>query len=191
MEIRSFLAFELPAGIREIVTRVAGEVRKWPLEVKWVRVENIHLTVVFMGNVKTEDLQSVKEAVQGVCLKSAPLQISLRGMGVFPHKRNPRVLWLGLDGDVERMSHFRDALQKKLRPLGVKEEKKRFKPHLTLGRFRRPNKLDLHLDEIIFKYKDLNSPTCRLSEFILFKSDLKPGGAVYTKMASWPLLGDM
>lgn len=190
MEIRSFLAFELSSDIKEIIARVSGEIRKSTLDVRWVKVDNIHLTVVFMGNTKTEDIKPIGDAIQKVCLKYGSFYISLKGMGCFPNRRNPRVLWLGLNGDLERMSHFRDALQKYLKSYGVKEEKRRFKPHLTLGRFRKSPKNSPRLDDFILKYRDLKSPASLLNELILFKSDLKPGGAVYTKLEAWPLSGD-
>lgn len=190
MGIRSFLAFELPLDIKNIVARVSGELRKSTLDVKWVKVDNIHLTVVFMGNIQMEDLKAIGDEVQKVCLKHGSFDILLKGMGVFPNRRHPRVLWLGLDGDLERMSHFRDALQKNLTSFGIKEEKRSFRPHLTLGRFRKYNKNGGQLDELQLKYKDLMSPVCSLKELILFKSDLKPGGAVYSKLESWPLSGE-
>jgi len=189
MEIRSFLAFELPLEIKEIVNRVSGEVRKSSLDVKWVKPDNIHLTVVFLGNIHRDDINALGDEVQKVCLDYGPFNISLKGMGSFPNRRNPRVLWLGLDGDLDRMSHFRDALQKGLNPFGIKEEKRKFNPHLTLGRFRKNSKRTYHLDKLILKYEDLDSPVCPLNELVLFKSELKPRGAEYTKLKAWPLTG--
>jgi 2'-5' RNA ligase len=189
MEIRSFLAFDLPPEIRKIVAQVSGELRKSSLDVRWVKVENIHPTVVFMGNIKEEDITPINDLVQEVCLSSGPFDVLLKGLGSFPNPKNPRVLWIGLDGDLERMSHFRDALQKQLRPFGIKEEKRRFKPHLTLGRFRKYKRGDPTLDEMILRYHDLTDSVFSLNELSMFRSDLKPGGAKYTKLESWPLSG--
>ncbi len=189
MGIRSFLAFELPLDIKRIVSRVSGELRKSTLDVRWVNADNIHLTVVFLGSMKTEEIEAIGNAAQKVCLNYGPFHISLNGMGCFPNSRNPRVLWLGLHGDLERMSHLRDALQEGLKPFGVKQEKRAFRPHLTLGRFRKFKKGESRLDEYVLEYKDLKSPVCPLNELILFKSDLKPGGAEYTKLKSWALSG--
>lgn len=190
MEIRSFLAFELPLDIKRIVARVSGEFRESTLNVRWVQADNIHLTVVFMGNIKSEEIKAIGDVSQKVCLKYAPFDILLSGMGSFPNKRNPKIIWLGLSADLERMSHFRNALQKGLKPFGIKEEKRGFRPHLTLGRFRKFNRADSQWDEFILRYKDLESPVRPLNELVLFKSDLKPGGAVYTKLESWPLSGE-
>jgi 2'-5' RNA ligase len=190
MKIRSFLAFELPLEIKNIVARVSGELRQSTLNAKWVKVDNIHLTVVFMGSIETEDIPAIARGVQEVCQTYGPFDISLRGIGCFPNRRSPRVLWLGLDGDLEPMSEFRDALQGHLTGFGVKEEKRKFKPHLTLARFRKPKKMDAKEDQLLSNYEDISSSVCSLKELILFKSELKPTGAVYTKMESWPLTAD-
>ena len=190
MEIRSFLAFELPEEIKGIITHVSEDLRKSSPDLKWVRVDNIHLTLVFMGNVKRDDLPAIGDAARKVCQGYGHFNISMKGMGVFPNRRNPRVIWLGLEGDLERMSFLRDALQKHLRPFGIKEEKRRFKPHLTIGRFRKVGKSNFNIDEAITKYGAMTSPVCILKELILFKSDLKPTGAVYTKLETWPLFGE-
>ena len=88
------------------------------------------------------------------------------------------------------MSDFRDALQGHLTGFGIKEEKRKFKPHLTLGRFRKPKKMDFKEEQLLSKHEDISSSVCSLKELILFKSDLKPTGAVYTKVEAWPLTGN-
>lgn len=187
MEIRSFLAFELPDPIKTIVTRISEEVRRGSLDVRWVRPESIHLTVVFMGGFPSEQIPSMGESLAAVCANHGSFSISLRPMGCFPNSRNPRVIWLGIDADLERMSRFRDDLQQALSPFGIKEEERAFRPHLTLGRFRKFGKRQTELEQLLAKYKNLASPVCDVNELVLFKSDLKPGGALYAKMSSWPL----
>ena len=136
MEIRSFLAFELPVNIKKTVLKIAGEIRDSDLEVRWVKVENIHLTMVFLGNVTREGIEGIQEEVKNVCSEYGSFDIALKRMGCCPNRRRPRILWLGLEGDIERMAHFRNGLQRALIAFGIKEEKRPFKPHLTLGRFR-------------------------------------------------------
>ena len=189
MAIRSFLAFELPVDIKRIIMAISEDVRQLPLNVRWVNVTNIHLTIVFMGNVQEEQIKPIQDTVKEVCQGCGPFSIGIKGIGLFGSRRNPRVLWVGLDGTIDRMGYFRDDLQKGLRPFGIKEEKRRFKPHLTLGRFRKGARAGIHLDDLLSKYHDLTSPECTIEELILFKSDLKPGGAVYSKLNGWPLTG--
>ncbi|MEW6664598.1 MAG: RNA 2',3'-cyclic phosphodiesterase [Thermodesulfobacteriota bacterium] len=189
MEIRSFLAFEQPPEIRAILDRVSGELRRSRLDVRWVKPENIHLTIVFLGNIRSEYVEAMEDPLRKLCLTTGPFQISLKGAGCFPNSRRPRVLWIGLEGDLERMGRFRDFLQDEMQPFGARREDRAFRAHLTLGRFRSPERADRELDEILARYRDLTSPVCPLKELILFKSELRPGGSVYTRLKSWPLAG--
>jgi 2'-5' RNA ligase len=189
MDIRSFLAFELSAEMRSTVSGVYENVRNSRLEVRWVRPQGIHITVVFMGDVREEDIAAIGNEVGKVCSEFAPFHVSLKAMGCFPNCRNPRVIWIGLEGEIERMSSFREDLQRRLVPFGVKAEKRGFNPHLTLGRFKKPSRDESAIGKLIDKHKDLTSQVCSLHALVLFKSDLKPGGAIHTKVLSWPLSG--
>lgn len=187
MEIRSFLAFELPPDIRRILERVSAEVKEFGLDVRWVKVENIHLTMIFMGNVHQEKLSDMGDEIKEVCERYQAIEISINGIGFFPDMKRPRVLWLGLAGDLERLSRLRDDLQRHLARFGIKEEGRPFRPHLTLGRFRKTISPEARLDELVRKYGNLKGPNCSVGELVLFKSDLRPRGAEYTRLASWPL----
>ncbi len=189
MEIRSFLAFELPSEIMGVISHASGDMKNTPLNVRWLKPGNIHLTMVFMGNVPRGHLEPIGRATADICRRYGPFSVFLDGTGVFGSRRNPRVLWAGLNGDLERMSRFRDELQKDLAPFGIKQERRRFKPHLTFGKFRKGARTGSDLDELLSRYQDLASPACALNELVLFKSDLKPGGAVYTRLNAWPLSG--
>lgn len=190
MEIRSFLAFELPEQIKKILSSVLTDMRQAPLDIKWVRPENIHLTVIFIGNIEMKLIEDMGGIVKGVCNGFRPFTISLKSAGVFSNRRNPRVLWIGLEGEIDRMGEFRDTLQRDLSPFGIKEEKRRFSPHLTLGRFKKGAKLGVQLDDLLLKYAGLESPMVTLNELVLFKSELTPEGAIYSRLDAWPLLGD-
>jgi 2'-5' RNA ligase len=187
MAIRSFLAFELPPDIKRMVKDISEDIRRTRLDLKCVKVDNIHLTVVFMGNIRSEDVLAIGEEAGGVCADFDPFEIALKGLGVFPNTRRPRVLWLGLEVETERISSFRDSLQERLLDFGVREEKRAFTPHLTLGRFRKPEKCDPLLGDIISRYADIKGPAGRLEELVMFKSELRPGGAEYTRLKSFPL----
>ena len=189
MEIRSFLAFELPHEIKAIVADVSRDMGKFPLDVRWVRPGNIHLTLIFMGNVPSDHLAPLGKTIGDVCRRFGPFDISLRGVGIFGNRKNPRVIWTRLEGDTGRISLLRDTLQKSLMPFGIKEEMRPFKPHLTLGRFRKGARHTTYLDELLSEFEDLTSPACNLGELVLFKSDLRAAGPVYTRLDSWALAG--
>ena len=187
MEIRSFLAFELPQNIKAEVSDIWQAGRRTPLEIKWVPPNNIHLTVVFLGNIQMGRVGELEEKVESVCAQFDPFEINLEGLGIFGNRRHPRVLWLGLGGEVPRMGQLRDALQKNLKPFGIKPENRPFRPHLTLGRFRKNAQGGSELDRMRNQYGDFNGPAALLEELVLFKSDLTPKGAVYTQINKWNL----
>ncbi|RLB12928.1 MAG: RNA 2',3'-cyclic phosphodiesterase [Deltaproteobacteria bacterium] len=189
MAIRSFLAFEIPPEIRDTLALIYNGLRETALNVRWVKQENIHITVIFMGNVDEKNIVPMAKVLEKACNKYAPFMIRIKGAGVFSNLRNPRVLWIGVDGDIKRMRYFRDRLQKDLKAFGIKEEKRRFTPHLTVGRFKRGFNQGAKLKELIEKYRDIASADAMLKELVLFKSELRPEGAIYTKLNSWPLQG--
>jgi len=187
MGIRSFLAFELPPEIREKIGEVSIELQKLTLPVRWVKVTNIHLTIIFLGYVDEDKIDDIKEKVNLVVKRFSIFQTRLNGIGVFPNWRKPRVIWIGLGEEIERLSTLREELQTGLKVLGFKPEKRPFAPHLTIGRFKGLLDRDEELKSILDRYHDLSGDLQYLNELVLFKSDLKPDGPVYTKMASWQL----
>ncbi len=187
MGIRSFLAFELPREIREQIGAVSRELGKLTLPVRWAKVERIHLTVIFLGSVDEEKIDEIKEKVSPVVKRFSTFKTRLNGVGAFPNWRRPRVIWIGLNGEIERLSNLRDELQQELEGLGFRPEKRPFRPHLTIGRFKGVVDRDEELKWILDRYHDFTSGLGDLNELVLFKSDLKPDGPVYTRMASWPL----
>lgn len=188
MAIRSFLAFELPSGIMGEVTRISKEIKKSGLNAGWVKPGNIHLTVIFLGNINEDDIPGIISAVDNTVIRYETFDISLGGLGLFPDFRRPRVIWLGLNGEIDRLSSLRDDLQRPLKSFGIKQEKRAFKPHLTLGRFRKSVKERGLLKETIEEYRHNSGPEGKLQELVMFKSELNPGGAVYTRIHSWPLI---
>jgi 2'-5' RNA ligase len=187
MGIRSFLAFELPREIREQIGAVSKELQKTRMPVRWVKVENIHLTIVFLGSVNEDTIGDIKQKVQLAVKGFSTIKTRLKGVGVFPNRRSPRVIWVGLNGEIEKLSTLRDGLQAELKALGFKPEKRPFRPHLTMGRFKGIVDRDGKLKWVLDRYHDIASDFRYLNELVLFKSDLKPDGPVYTKMAAWPL----
>jgi len=187
MGIRSFLAFELPVEIREQIRVISKELKKMALPVRWVTVDNIHLTILFLGSVDEDKISDIEEKVNEVVKGFSAFKTKLNAVGAFPHWKKPRVIWIGLSGDIGRLSNLRNELQEELKVLGFIPEKRPFRPHLTLGRFKGPIDRDEDMKWILDRYRDINSDLYQLNELILYKSDLKPDGPVYTKMATWPL----
>ncbi|HDH86801.1 MAG: RNA 2',3'-cyclic phosphodiesterase [Deltaproteobacteria bacterium] len=187
MGIRSFLAFELPVEIREQIRIISEELKKIALPVRWVKPNNIHLTILFLGSVDEDIIGDIEEKVNVAVRGFSAFRIRLNAVGAFPHWRRPRVIWIGLNGDIAGLSDLRNELQEELKLLGFKPEKRPFRAHLTLGRFKGPIDRDENMKWIIDRYHDITGDLFQLNELILYKSVLRPDGPVYTKMSTWPL----
>jgi 2'-5' RNA ligase len=184
--IRCFLAIDLPDSLRPQLALVQGELKKSNADVRWVAVGNIHLTLKFFGNVPDNEIDPLIQAAREVARQQAPLQLQVTQAGAFPGTKNPRVIWLGLGGDLLLLAQMYHQLEKAFAALGHLPEGRPFNPHLTLGRVKSPanrHRLGLALE----KLPPLNWPPFMVSEIILFKSTLTPKGSIYTPLQVIPL----
>jgi 2'-5' RNA ligase len=185
--IRSFFAIEPPPSVRNEIARVSGLLRNTNADVKWVRPESVHLTLKFLGNVDEATIDPLARAVGEVAAAHEAMELETKGLGVFPGLKKPRVVWLGLGGDIDGLRELQHSVETATAEFGFEAEKRSFKPHLTLGRIRSGrgrNQLMSALETI-----KPESQSFLAAEVILFKSDLKPTGAVYTVLHRLPLSG--
>ncbi len=184
--IRSFIAIELP---RELVFRleeVQREFRRMDADVKWVRPEAIHLTLKFLGSIQPGVVEKIFRALAPVVASREPFEVCLRGVGCFPNLRNPRVVWVGVDRGKDSLVSLQQEVEEKMAELSFPVEDRPFSPHLTLGRVRSPRgKADL--SRAVETRKGQEWGKFQAQEVILFRSELKPSGAVYTKLKEFPL----
>lgn len=184
--IRAFIALRLPENILSSINKIQEDLKQYRLPVRWVRPENIHLTLKFFGNISESDTEIIGIAMSDCAGCCSPLTLSAKGIGVFPSVARPRVIWAGFSGQISLLLSFQDALEKRLEKSGFKKEERPFKGHLTIGRFKdRVN--NERLIEAIRKHKDFNTDVFNAEEIILFKSDLLPAGPVYTELLKVPL----
>jgi 2'-5' RNA ligase len=185
--IRAFFAIGLPPEFREEIARLQGLLKKTGAEVKWVRPESVHLTVKFLGQAAEETIDPLAAKAAEQVSRIPAVTLGLSGTGVFPGPKRPRVAWVGLAGDMAVMRDLQRGVDEAAAEFGFEREKREFSPHLTLGRIRsskRIGELMSELDRIDPK------PLAFLArEVILFQSDLKPTGAVYTPLKTLPLRG--
>jgi 2'-5' RNA ligase len=188
--IRAFLAIDLPDSIRSRLALVQGELKKSHADVRWVPVGNIHLTLKFFGNVPEAEIEPLAEAAREVAASQAPLELKATLAGAFPSVTSPRVIWLGLGGDVIPLTQFYHRLEKALAALGYPPEGRAFNPHLTLGRVKSPEGR-FRLTKILEKLPPADWPPFQVSEIILFQSVLSPRGSTYTPLQVIKLGGEL
>ena len=186
--VRTFIAIELPTAVHNALASAMTTLRAADavaaLSVKWVDVHSIHLTLKFLGETPVDKLAAIGAALTSAASSSAPLPLSLARAGCFPNPRQPRVLWVGVAGDLNGLAHLQAAIERTVSPLGFPTEARPFSPHLTLGRVRDDATADSR-QRLGAAVLALHTPPVEFTaaSVCLMRSDLRPGGAVYTRLA--------
>ncbi len=187
--IRSFLAIEVPPEILAEVERVQVRLKKTIQGVlRWVRPQAMHLTLKFLGDIRPSVVPALGEGIRATLRAARPPALEIRGLGVFPDLNRPRVIWVGAAGDGEALRVLQRSLEESLEAMGYPRENRPFQPHLTLARIKTPRGL-VGLARALEIEGGLCAGAFQADELHLFQSELKPQGAVYTKLASFPLGG--
>ncbi len=184
--IRAFLAIDLPAAWRPGLALLIQELKKSGVEVRWVPPGNIHLTLKFFGNVPDGEVETLAQAAREVAADAAPFKLQVTALGAFPGINNPRVVWLGLAGDLAPLGQLYRGLEQAFAPLGYPLEDRAFHPHLTLGRVKSPKGRE-RLAKMLKELPVPDWPPFQVGEIILFRSVLSPQGSVYTPLQVIPL----
>ncbi len=158
------------------------------LNVRWVRPENIHLTLTFLGDIKPAEIGAINEAVADAAGGFAPFGLTLRGLGLFPGATRPRVMWVGVGGDTRCLFDLQADLTDRLAEIGFPKEKRPYKAHLTLGRIRQSQPSG-RFHQVLQQYTDWGDQKFTAERIVLYRSDLKPSGAVYSPLKQRKLSG--
>lgn len=188
---RLFIAIPLPDAVIAVLDEAQRALKKVvpPRTVTWVAPSNIHLTLKFLGEVPVAQRDMIAQALSRAVEEHGGLTLGTTGLGCFPNSRSPRVVWVGLGGDKDALHQLRDSVERAIAPLGYPTENRPFSPHLTLGRVRRDvARADAQrLGDIVHETTAPRAVNWSVTELILFRSELKPGGADYTKLHRAPL----
>ena len=186
--IRSFLAIELPKPILRKIEEVQGDLRSTRADVRWVNPEKIHLTLKFFGNIEESRIEPIFKSIEEPIRHTLPFSLEVRGVGAFPHLRNPRVIWMGLVDGREVLVSFQKQIETQLEKIGFQPEDRPFHPHLTLGRMKSSRGKE-ELVGRMERHKEEEFGDFQVERVILFKSDLKPSGPIYTLLKEIKLGG--
>ena len=156
------------------------------IKVSWTKIENLHLTLQFLGYVEEAKVERIEHAFLDVVTRHKPFEIAIEGAGGFPNDRQPRVIWVGSQDAEGKLTALARAVQAALQPLGFEPEHREFSAHLTLGRVKIPRP-DVALTRAIDSLKDKTFGTLRVDSIHLYESQLHPEGSIYTKLSSHAL----
>lgn len=188
-KVRTFIAIKLTPEIISNISGVQEELKKSVIEVKWVKPENIHLTLKFLGHITPEELEKVKLATRETLKPFAPFEVSVSGLGAFPKIEYPRVIWVGIDKGKKELTKIASRIEENLAKIGFAKEKRGFSPHLTLGRIKSLKGRE-RLIETFTKLKAANLGNMRVTKIFIMKSELRPLGPVYTSLEEIDLKGE-
>ena len=185
-QIRSFVAIELPEEVRKGLARLRDELERDEHRfVKWVDPGGMHLTLKFLGNIPSKRVTEVTGAMEEATHGISPFHLEISGLGAFPGLKQVRVFWVGIGGEVDKLSKLQQSIDAALAALGFAKEERPFVPHLTLARIRQgasPSERRSFgelVDSTIFEEKY----PVEVEAVNLMKSQLTPVGAVYTRLA--------
>jgi 2'-5' RNA ligase len=149
--------------------------------VRWVNPEKIHLTIKFFGSVEESRIDSIFKSIEEPIRDTSPFSIKVRGIGAFPNLRNPRVIWMGLADGREVLISLQKQIEAQLEKIGFEPEDRPFEPHLTLGRMKSSRGKE-ELVGRMEKHKEEEFGDLKVERVVLFKSDLRPSGPIYTPL---------
>ncbi len=192
MNLRLFVALDPPEPVRRRIAAMQSDLRRaagrHADEVRWVAPENVHLTLQFLGAVPEERLEGLRGALAAAAASARPLSLEVKGAGGFPSARRPRVVWLGVGGEVEALAGLAADLGRRLAPLGFPPEDRALSPHLTLGRAREGRGAP-GLGGALAQVAGMEAAPWRADALLLYRSHLSPSGARYEPLDWFPLGG--
>jgi 2'-5' RNA ligase len=188
--LRAFIAVEIPSEIHKAIESKTSSLRAMldSRLVRWVPTGNIHLTLKFLGDVSPASVEMLSQMLSAEVSQHTSFELKFGGLGAFPNPRRPRVIWIGIQAPAE-LEALQRGIEAAAATLGYPNEKRPFSPHLTIGRVKqRTGSAGMQKIRAALEEAQIGSlGTAQVKAMHLFKSDLKPTGAVYTRLFSAPL----
>ena len=191
-QVRSFIAIELPDEVKAGLVQLEAQLKlsKIP-SVKWVDPYSIHLTLKFLGNIAVDRISEIAKVMKEAARGLSPFHLEVKGLGVFPNLKRVQVVWVGVGGEVDKLSQLQQRIESSLVPLGFTAESRPFTPHLTLARLRDRALPDerQRLAQLIAATKFESVYTIKVDSINLMRSQLTREGAIYSRLSAIELKG--
>ena len=187
--LRLFVAIDLPEDVRESLGRLQTDLRRHDLPgLRWTRPEGVHLTLKFLGETPATSVAAIEGALARAVRGVPSFRLALGAPGTFGGRRGPRVLWVDVEGELQPLQQLQAAVERELAAAGFAPEEREFSPHLTLARVPQPPPPGL-AERVARALEAVAAPRGEFEarELVLMRSSLQPGGAVYSRVAAFPL----
>ena len=175
-QLRAFLAIDVDEDLKAKMYKIIKEFRQIDANIKYVELENLHLTLKFFGDIDTEGIDLLSSKIEGVVSNFDKFTVKVKGCGAFPNENRIKVIWFGLDGD-ETVKQLHDELDKEFVKLGFDKDRK-FSTHLTIGRMKSAKGKN-QVKSTIEEFRDVEIGEMTVDRIILKKSTLTPQGPIY------------
>lgn len=184
-KLRCFIAIDLPDNLKREMVHIQERLKLWPARVKWIEEKNFHLTIKFLGDVPVNLISQIEEILNGISYQHKSWEVVLSEIGAFPNNRFPKVIWSGIKDSRQGLIKLWEDTEEGLEKLGFEKERRRFSPHLTLGRIKEDQPPggfreiieDIKLDNLLFP----------INKIKLMKSQLSRTGPEYSCINSFYL----
>ncbi|MDW8027103.1 MAG: RNA 2',3'-cyclic phosphodiesterase [Armatimonadota bacterium] len=184
MSVRSFIALELSDEVKRLLGELLQDLRRTKAAVKWVEVENLHLTLKFLGDVPEEQIGDIVAALKVVAQEILPFSFKVCGVGGFPNLSRPRVLWIGVEPS-ENLMVLQKMVEQSMERLGFAPEGRDYHPHITLGRVKGMAGME-KVKAIFAENANKSFGIVSVNHMTLFRSDLSKEGPTYKPLAKLP-----
>ena len=183
--IRTFIAIDTPETVSEVALLLKSSVKANQKAVKWVRKENIHITLRFIGPTAPGEVVKINRLLREISGQNSDLSLTVSGTGCFPKKERPRILWLGVNGDVAELKLLVEMITSEMDQLGYPQEEHNYSSHITIGRIRYPQKVTPDItDFLTAQYEPV---LWNVPKIILYQSELLQSGALYSILGTHSL----
>lgn len=183
--IRTFISIPVPKEVWSKKNMLYSTLEDSPSNINWVKNEQLHLTIKFLGETTESLFDKIKSEIAESASKSSPFELTIDKTGCFPKKERPRILWLGIDGNITSLNSLFLNVEKKMEFLGFPKSEENYFPHITLARIKYPQK---HTPDITTFLKSSYDPIDFTVDRVQFlSSELLPSGTIYTLLGSYPL----
>jgi 2'-5' RNA ligase len=188
--LRLFIALNVPEDVRGEIARAQGQLKRSapPGAIRWTHAGQFHLTLKFLGDFPSAQLDALKKSVTEACAGFGPIQLAAHGIGFFPNAKKPRVLWAGADDDADRLAELFRRIHAAVLPFAPADSSERFSSHITLGRFKPGyhGSMDNFMGRAsLFHSRQFGNWLAEEVEII--QSKLTPEGAMHTTICVCPL----
>ena len=189
--LRSFVAVDIPQAARDALRDIIGRLQRESVTgIRWARPEGVHITLKFLGNIDPNLVNGILQTMGSAARDIRPFTLALSGLGGFPNSEAPRVIWIGLTGELESLRELQSRIDQELHVSGFfPRENRAFTPHLTIGRARESATREerRRAGDVLARVPLEAEVSWQVEEVKLMKSTLTPSGAVYDLLGSQQL----